>query len=240
MSFQFNQQPPHMQISENELQGTFAAAMARVYLWMTLGLFITVGATLVTLYTPLFNIVFSSMLIPIGLFVVEIILVITISRAINRLSPTTALALFFLYAAINGLTLSAIFVIYSLGTIFLAFGTCAILFGVMSVVGFTTKQDLTSWGRLLFFGLIGLIIASIVNMFLGNGIIDLLLSYLGVAIFLGLTAYDTQMIKRMTAGGLAQGDTLVVSRVGVIGALRLYLDFINLFLYLLRIFGRRR
>lgn len=239
MSYMFNQYP-EMQVNDSALQETFAAAMARVYLWMFLGLLITVGASLVTLFTPLFNLVFSSIFIPIGLFVVEIILVVTISRAINRLSPATALALFFAYAAINGLTLSAIFVIYSLGTIFLAFGTCAILFGLMSVVGFTTKQDLTSWGRLLIFGLIGLIIASIVNLFLGNGVLDLILSYLGVAIFLGLTAYDTQMIKRMTADGLAQGDTLVVNRVGVIGALRLYLDFINLFLYLLRIFGRRR
>ena len=110
----------------------------------------------------------------------------------------------------------------------------------MSVVGFTTKQDLTGWGKILLIGLVGIIIASIVNFFLASTILEIIISYIGVAIFLGLTVYDTQRIKNMTAAGLMQGDSLVVNRVGVMGALKLYLDFINLFLFMLRILGRRR
>ena len=241
MSYQFNQPPAQMQISESELQGTFAAAMARVYLWMFLGLFVTTLSALFTIsFTPLFNLIFSTPFIPLGLFVVEIALVIGISGLINRISPTIALVLFFIYAAVNGLTLSVIFLVYGLGSLVLTFGVCALLFGFMSVVGFTTKQDLTGWGKILLIGLVGIIIASIVNFFLASTILEIIISYIGVAIFLGLTVYDTQRIKNMTAAGLMQGDSLVVNRVGVIGALKLYLDFINLFLFMLRILGRRR
>jgi FtsH-binding integral membrane protein len=230
-----------MQVDPGELQSTFAAAMSRVYLWMFLGLLLTTATALFTVsFDPLLQLIFSSALIPIGLFVVEIGLVIAIGSLINRISPTTALVLFFAYAAINGLTLSVIFLAYSLGSIFLTFGVCALLFGFMSVIGFTTKQDLTGWGKILLIGLVGIIIASIVNFFLASTILEVIISYLGVAIFLGLTVYDTQRIRVMTAAGILQGDSLVVSRVGIMGALKLYLDFINLFLFLLRILGRRR
>lgn len=230
-----------MQVDPRELQSTFAAAMARVYLWMFLGLLLTTATALFTVsFEPLLRLIFSSALIPIGLFVIEIGLVIAIGSLINRVSPTIALVLFFVYAAINGLTLSVIFLAYSLGSIFLTFGVCALLFGFMSVIGFTTKQDLTGWGKILLMGLVGIIIASIVNFFLASTILEVIISYLGVAIFLGLTVYDTQRIRVMTAAGILQGDSLVVSRVGIMGALKLYLDFINLFLFLLRILGRRR
>lgn len=239
MSFQYNQS--ELQVDQGELQSTFAAAMARVYLWMFLGLLLTTATALFTVsFTPLLRLIFSTPLIPIGLFVVEIGLVIAISGLINRISPMVALALFFVYAAVNGLTLSVIFLAYSLGSIFLTFGVCAALFGFMSVIGFTTKQDLTSWGKILFIGLIGIIIASIANFFFASTILEMVISYIGVAIFLGLTVYDTQRIKNMTAAGLMRGDSLVVNRVGIMGALKLYLDFINLFLFMLRILGRRR
>lgn len=241
MSYMYNQQPPQMQIGESELQGTFAAAMSRVYLWMFLGLLVTTASALFTVsFDPLLRLIFSTPIIPIGLFVVEIVLVMAISGLINRVSPVVALTLFFIYAAVNGLTLSVIFLAYSLGSLVLTFGICALLFGFMSVVGFTTKQDLTSWGKILLIGLVGIIIASIVNFFLASTILEIIISYLGVAIFLGLTVYDTQRIKNMTLHGLMQGDSLVVNRVGVMGALKLYLDFINLFLFLLRILGGRR
>lgn len=239
MSYPYQQ--PQIQVDPGELQSTFAAAMARVYLWMFLGLLLTTATALFTVsFEPLLRLIFSSALIPIGLFVVEIGLVIAIGSLINRVSPTIALVLFFVYAAINGLTLSVIFLAYSLGSIFLTFGVCALLFGFMSVIGFTTKQDLTGWGKILLMGLVGIIIASIVNFFLASTILEVIISYLGVAIFLGLTVYDTQRIRVMTAAGILQGDSLVVSRVGIMGALKLYLDFINLFLFLLRILGRRR
>lgn len=239
MSYSYQQ--PQIQVDPKELQSTFAAAMSRVYLWMFLGLLLTTATALFTVsFTPLLRLIFSNAFIPIGLFIVEIGLVIAIGGLINRVSPTVALALFFLYAAINGLTLSVIFLAYALGSIFLTFGVCALLFGFMSVIGFTTKQDLTSWGKILLIGLVGIIIASVVNFFLASTILEVIISYLGVAIFLGLTVYDTQRIRVMTASGILQGDSLVVSRVGILGALKLYLDFINLFLFLLRILGRRR
>jgi len=239
MSIQYNESP--MQIDQGELQSTFAAAMARVYLWMFLGLLLTTATALFTVsFTPLLSLIISTPLILIGLIVVEIGLVIAISGLINRISPMVALALFFVYAAINGLTLSVIFLAYSLGSIFLTFGVCAALFGFMSVIGFTTKQDLTGWGKILLIGLVGIIIASIANFFFASTILEMVISYIGVAIFLGLTVYDTQRIKNMTAAGLARGDSLVVNRVGIMGALKLYLDFINLFLFMLRILGRRR
>jgi len=155
------------------------------------------------------------------------------------------LAMFFVYAGLNGLTLSSIFMYYDFGTIALAFGVAAIVFVLMSIIGLVTKQDLTKWGPILFFGLIGIIIATLVNMFLRSSALDLIISYLGVLLFMGLIVFDTKYIKDMTAKTVsADGDAGAVSsnalsKLSVLGALKLYLDFINLFLFLLRIFGRR-
>lgn len=232
---------PMIAISESKLQEAFSAAMRRVYLWMFLGLFLTTLSATAVINSPfLLNFIFSTPLVFFGLFIAEMALVIAISAAISRLTPAAALALFFLYAIVNGATLSVIFFAYDLGTIALAFGSAAILFGCMSVIGWVTKEDLTRWGGLLLMGLIGLLVASLVNIFLASSTLDWIISYAGVALFLGLTAYDTQKIKKMTAGALGQGQEQVVGRIGVLGALSLYLDFINLFLFLLRIFGRRR
>ncbi|MCP4428242.1 MAG: Bax inhibitor-1/YccA family protein, partial [Chloroflexi bacterium] len=188
----------------------------------------------------LLSLIFSSNITFFGLIIGELLLVIAIGRVVARISPGAGLALFFLYAALNGATLSVIFLAYQLGTIVLAFGVTAVTFGVMSIIGFTTKQDLTKWGGILFMALIGLIIASIANMFLASSALDWVITYAGILIFMGLTVYDTKRIKEMTYALALQGDAQVVSRVGVMGALRLYLDFINLFLYILRLLGRRR
>jgi FtsH-binding integral membrane protein len=229
-----------MPISESRVNELFTAAMQRVYLWMALGLLLTTGAALVVVNSPtLLSLIFGTPLVW-GLLIGEIILVMVISAAINRLSPIVALGLFFLYSAVNGLTLSVIFFAYELGTITLAFGSSAVLFGVMSFIGFVTKEDLTSWGRILFMALIGLIIASVANIFLANSTLDWIITYAGILIFLALTVYDTQRIKVMTYASAAQGMDQVVSRIGVLGALKLYLDFINLFLFMLRLFGGRR
>lgn len=230
-------------VSEMKLSQTFTAVMSRVYLWMFLGLLTTTGAALLTLSTPFFWQFLAA--VPFGvfiLFIAEIALVISITRAATRLSPGVAVALFFAYAFLNGVTFSVIFLVYSLGTIFLAFGTAATVFAILSVVGYTTKQDLSKWGGVLFMALIGLIVASVANIFLANSALDWIITYAGILIFMGLTVYDTKRIKMMTMTIAGQeGDTATaVSRIGILGALRLYLDFINLFLYILRLFGRRR
>ncbi len=230
-------------VSESKLAEMFTAVMSRVYLWMFLGLLTTTGAAFLALNTPfLWRVLYS---FPWGIWVLfgaELLLVIAIGRVATRLSPNIALALFFAYAFLNGVTLSVIFLVYDLGTITLAFGTTAVLFGVLSVVGYTTKQDLSKWGGILFMALIGLIIASVANMFLANSTLDWIITYAGILIFMGLTVYDTKRIKTMAYAAALQptGDTAVASRIGILGALRLYLDFINLFLFILRLFGRRR
>ncbi|MCI0399184.1 MAG: Bax inhibitor-1/YccA family protein [Chloroflexi bacterium] len=226
--------------SPQKLAETFTAAMQRVYLWMFFGLLLTTGvAVFVSSSETFLSLVFGGPVFLVLIFV-ELGLVLAISAAIHRLSPGTALALFFLYSAVNGLTLSVVFIVYNLGTIALAFGSTTLLFGIMSVIGFTTKEDLTRWGALLLVGLIGLIVASLVNLFLASSALDWIITYFGIGLFLALTAYDTQRIKRMTVGALLQDESTAVARIGILGALRLYLDFINLFLFILRLFGRRR
>lgn len=228
------------QISPVEFQEAFSTAMQRVYLWMALGLAVTaVVAVFVSSSQALLSLIFESPLW-LGLLIGEVILVIAITPLAMKFSPTVGLIAFFIYAAVNGLTLSAIFVVYELGTISLAFSSTAILFGVMSLLGYTTKQDLSHWRSFLLMGLIGLIIATVGNIFLASSALDWLITYAGIGLFLALTVYDTQQIKNLTLHGLVQGDQLLVSRVGVLGALRLYLDFVNLFLYILRLFGWRR
>lgn len=240
MSYEFDQQI-RMPLSEAEMSRTFVAAMQKVYVWMALGLLITAGSAIAVVNIPaLANMIFANAFVFYGLLIGELILVIAIGRVINKVSVQTGLMLFFIYAFVNGLTLSVIFAAYDLGTIWLAFGSTATLFGVMSVIGYTTKQDLSSWGGYLMMGLIGLIIASIANMFFANSTLDWIVTYAGILIFLALTVYDTNRIKKMTYAALANGQSDVVGRIGVMGALHLYLDFINLFLYMLRLLGRRR
>ena len=161
------------------------------------------------------------------------------------LASTTATALFLVYSVVNGLTLASIFFAYSLGTIYQAFAASALTFGAMSLYGYTTKKNLSGLGSYLIMGLIGLIIASLINVFWSNSVMDTLITYIGVFLFVGLTAYDTQNIKEMaadveTGAQMGYADAAAPRRIAIIGALRLYLDFINLFLYLLRLFGRGR
>ena len=226
--------------------GTFAPAdtarqsslFTRIYAWMTAGLAVTGATAAVTVTTPaLFNLVYGNSLVLILLIVAQLALVIAISAAIARLTAATATALFLLYAALNGVTLSGLLLTYTGASIALAFFVSAGTFGAMSVYGAVTKRDLTAIGNLAFMALIGLILGTLVNLFLRNEALYWLLTYLGVAIFVGLIAADTHKLKRLLAQN-PQGET--AGRIVVIGALTLYLDFINLFLNLLRIFGRRR
>ncbi len=228
-------------ISAAKFQETFLTAMSRVYLWMFLGLSITTIVSFGILFFPEFLFtIYSNNFFLFGLFIAQIALVIAVSAAVMRLSTPVALLLFFLYSALNGLTMALIFLLYTASSIALTFGITAGLFLLMSIIGFTTKQDLSRWGPILLIGLVGFLIGSVANFFLASSALMWIMTYAGIAIFLGLIMYDTQRIKVMTAQLIMNGDTEVTGRIGVLGALRLYLDFINLFLLLLRIFGRRR
>ena len=225
---------------------TFSSIMTRVYVWMTAALLLTAGTAYFTASSPaLLQVIFGNSIAVWVLFILELGLVMGVSAGINRLSPTTATALFLLYSVVNGLTLSVIFFAYELGTIYQAFAAAALTFGAMSLYGYTTKKDLSGLGSYLFMGLIGLIIASFINILWGNSLMDVIITYFGVFLFVGLTAYDTQKIKELSAAvetGTQMGyaDAAAPRRIAIIGALQLYLDFINLFLYLLRLFGRGR
>jgi FtsH-binding integral membrane protein len=204
---------------------------------MTLALAITAGAAYYVAESGLVYSLFNSGLIW-GLIIAELVLVIALSAAIRKLSLTVATIMFVIYSLINGVTLSSIFVAYEIKTIGTVFLITAATFGAMAVLGYTTKKDLSGMGRFMLIALIGVIIATLVNIFfLKSAGFDLLLSYAGVLIFAGLTAYDTQKIKEM-CNSFEYADASA-QKLALLGALSLYLDFINLFIYLLRIFGRR-
>jgi FtsH-binding integral membrane protein len=213
------------------------AFMRGVYGWMCLGLLVTGAASAFTVTSPtIMRAVFTNQLIYIGLIVVELGMVVALAAAINRLSASAATGMFLLYSALNGVTLSVIFAIYAKAAIINAFLVTAGMFGAMSLYGLLTRRDLTSLGSFMFMGLIGIIIASIVNIFTKSSMMEFVISCVGVLVFLGLTAYDTQKLKVM--GDMAPADDATAVRRGMIlGALTLYLDFVNLFLMLLRLFG---
>ena len=225
----------------------FGSVMTRVYTWMGIALCVTAAAAFLVVSSPVaLELIYGNSAAIWILAIAELALVMGISFGINRLSPAKATALFLLYAALNGVTLSSIFFAYSIGTITQAFAASALTFGAMSLVGLTTKRDLSGLGGILIMALIGLIIASVINIFWANSTMDAIITYAGVFIFVGLTAYDTQKIKQMSAAaeqGAEMGyvtDAAAPRRIAIIGALMLYLDFINLFLYILRLLGRSR
>jgi len=182
--------------------------------------------------------IYSNPMLLWGMVIAQLAIVIGVSAAINRLSLTSATLLFILYSVINGAMFSSIFVIYTASSIASTFLVTAGTFAVMAVVGYTTKKDLTSIGRLAMMALVGIIIATLVNVFfLKSTGVELFITYAGVLIFVGLVAYDSQKIKIMLAQAPDAGES--AQKIALLGALSLYLDFINLFLYLLRIFGKR-
>ena len=215
------------------------ALMRKVYTWMALALVITgVCAYGVAASPTLIMAIFSSKMTFYGLLIAELALVIFISARIDRLSLSTATLLFTVYAALNGVTLSAIFLLYDITTIGQVFFITAGTFGAMAFFGYTTKKDLSVIGHTLYMALIGLILATVVNLFMRNAMLDYILSYIGVGVFVGLTAWDSQKIKRILSEMPDAGEE--AQKFALLGALTLYLDFINLFLYLLRIFSKRR
>ena len=221
-----------------DVSAAFPVLMRKVYVWMTLALVIT-GFTAYGMATSpgIQQLVFGNSIVMWGLIIAEFALVIGVSAAINKLSLTTATLMFILYSVINGALLSSIFLIYTASSIATVFFITAGTFGAMALVGYTTKTDLTSMGKILFMAFIGLVIATLVNLFVKSSGFTLILSYVGVLIFVGLTAYDSQKIKQMMLQAPDAGEG--AQKLALLGALTLYLDFINLFIYLLRIFGKR-
>lgn len=214
--------------------------MRMVYLWMTLGLVVSAFVAVAVASSPsLLRMVYNPAIL-FGAIIGELVLVVALSAAMRRLSPTAAAAMFIIYAVLNGFTLSVIFIAYSLGTIGLAFFSAAGTFAAMTVLGFTTELDLSQYRSYLIMALVGLFVALLVNMFLNSSMLDMIISMAGVVIFTVLTAYDTQKIKRLAADPTINEDGSLAMKISILGALALYLDFINLFIFLLRLFGRRR
>ena len=217
------------------------SVLRRVYAWMTGGLAITAFVSLVVASSDrLMASLRANQLLLIGLVIAEIFLVFRLARRIHTISLQNAATLFVVYAAINGITLAPIFAIYAKVSIATTFFITAGTFGLLSVWAMSTTRDLTRWGHYLFFGLIGVVIASVVNFFLRSTAFDYLISAVGVVLFMGLTAYDTQQISRWSSGADPDmSSNHSVAKLAILGALKLYLDFVNLFLFLLRFLGRR-
>lgn len=222
---------------EGSLSLAFPALMRKVYVWMALALALT-GLTAygIANNTNLAFTLISNRALFWGIAIAEFALVVFLSARIQKLSLSTATLSFLLYSVLNGVTMSIIFLAFTASSIATTFYITAGTFGVMAVYGYVTKTDLSKWGNILRMALLGLIVALVVNIFLHNSMLDLIISGIGVVLFTGLTAYDSQKIK--TALALQEYPDENAQKIALIGALNLYLDFINLFLYLLRFFGR--
>ena len=233
----------------NEAEGTYAGSwapsisfpvlMRKVYTWMALALCITgVTAYGVATSPSILSLIYGNQLVFWGMIIAEFGLVIGISGMLNRISLTMATLMFVAYSVINGAVMSSMFMVYTMESIERVFFITAGTFGVMAFIGYTTKKDLSGIGHMLFMALIGLVIATVVNMFVKSSGLQMICSYAGVLIFVGLTAWDSQKIKGWLQNAEAVDEG--AQKLALVGALTLYLDFINLFIYLLRIFGNRR
>jgi len=212
-----------------------------VYNWMAVGLGITgLTAFYVSNNEVLMRLIFGNQLVFFALIIGELVVVFSLAGRAHKMQASTATGLFVFYAALNGVTLSVVFLMYTRSSIVSTFFICATTFVACSIYGMTTKRDLTSLGGFLTMGLIGLIIASVVNIFVRSSGMSMIISYIGVMVFVGLTAYDTQKLKAMALSQPAGLDAGVIRKGAILGALSLYLDFVNLFLMLLRILGSNR
>jgi len=217
------------------------AFIRSVYNWMAIGLALTAVTAFYVATTPaLLQIIFGNRMVLFGMIIGELAMVFYLSARIQKMNATTATALFVFYSILNGATLASIFIIYTASSIATTFITCALTFGACSIYGMVTKRDLTSMGGFLMMGLMGIIIASLINMFFRSPGMSMVISYVGVLLFVGLTAYDTQKLKQMALNQPADASGAVVRKGAIMGALSLYLDFINLFIMLLHIFGVSR
>ena len=223
--------------------GTLNQFVAKTFGWMFAGLLVTFAAAIGTVSTGAFVMLFNTGLV-FALTIAELILVMVLSARITKLQPSTATAMFFVYAVLNGINLSVYFIAYDLGTLILAFLVGAVYFGVMAVYGANTQRDLLGWAPKLMGGLVALLVTALVGGLFGLlfgisfGFLDVVYCGLAVLLFMGMTAYDTQMLKHHYA--YFGGDAAMLQKASIFGALNLYLDFINIFLYIVRILGRSR
>ena len=225
-------------MDQTQIQTRVNSFVRSVYNWMAIGLAITGVIAYAVAHTPaLFTIAMKGFII---FAIAELILVFSLSARIGKLQPSTATSLFIMYAGLNGVTMAAIFAIYTQTLIATTFFICAMMFAALSIFGWVTKKDLSSIGNFMFMGLIGILIASLINIFVQSTAMQMIISYVGVLVFAGLTAYDTQTIKHMALSQPAGLDGGVIRKGAIIGALKLYLDFILMFQFLLSILGGSR
>jgi len=228
-------------LKQTQVQTRVNEFIRSVYNWMAIGLALTGFTAYYVANTPaLVQAIFGNQILFFGLIIGELALVFIISARIQKMQASTATALFVVYSILNGATLSFVFLVYTASSITSTFFVCAATFVACSIYGWTTKRDLTSMGGFMTMGLIGIIIASVVNMFFRSSAMSMIISYIGVIVFVGLTAYDTQHLKTMALNQPDDIEAGVVRKGAILGALKLYLDFINLFLMLLRILGGGR
>lgn len=229
--------PPPFYTAERVADASYVSRiMKRVYLKMFLAMIVTAVTSFVCMNVPEVSItLMNNSGLYFGLLIAEVVLVFVLAGALNKLSSPVATLIFYVYSILNGVVLSAILAAYSPNSVFTTFIITAAVFGTMTVYGYVTKSDLSRVGTFLFMALIGLIICTIVNIFMESSAMEWIISFAGVVIFIGLTAWDTQKIKQMAA----MTDGSQAGKLATIGALSLYLDFVNLFLYLLRFFGNR-
>lgn len=232
--------PPVATIQQAQTQAS-TIFLAKVFNWMAIGLGLTGLAAFITANSQVMQqLVFGNRLVFYGLMFAEIGMVLYLSARLQQISSQAATGLFVAYSVLNGVTLSAILLVYTMSSVAATFFITAGMFGAMAVYGLVTKRDLSGMGSFMAMGLIGIVIASVVNLFLGSPMISWVVSGLGVIIFTGLTAYDVQKITQMGASGILYQGEAAIRKVAIMGALALYLDFINLFLSLLQFLGNRR
>ena len=227
-------------ISPEQAEAVQADFFGKVYGWMAAGLGLTGGVALFASSSQvLMHLVFGSRFVFFGLIIAEVLLVGFMSSRLMAWSRGQVQAAFIGYALLNGITMSFIFLAYTSSSIASTFFVAGGTFGVMSLFGYFTKADLSGWGKLLGMALVGLALSLLVSLFWHNSLLETGISFIGVLLFVALTAYDTQQLKQMALLGITEGEE-VSEKVAIMGALKLYLDFVNMFLFLLRLFGRRR
>ncbi|URJ25403.1 Bax inhibitor-1/YccA family protein [Candidatus Blochmannia ocreatus (nom. nud.)] len=235
-----NRFPRFQNTVSEQTSNTIQTYILQVFGWMSCGLLLTAFVAWFAAQNPvILQLIFSNQIIFFGLIISQLALVFILSGMVTRLSGSLATTLFMLYSMLTGLTLSSIFILYTTSSIASAFLVTSGMFGAMTLYGYTTKRDLSSFGNLLFMGLIGIVLASLINLWLKNTTLMWLITYIGVIIFVGLTAYDIQKLKSIGLS-VSIDNSDQFRKLSIIGALTLYLDFVNLFLMMIRIFGNRR
>ena len=232
---------PSLWNNEEELNRGINTCLARVFMRMFAALLVTAAVSFgIYQYPGATEYLMTNPVLTIGMIVAQFVIVLILAFRVMHMSPAVSNVMFFIYAILTGVTFSFIFISYELGTIFQAFAITALMFGAMAIYGTITKRDLTGIGHICRMGLIGIIIASLVNLFFRSDMVFVIVNYIGVFVFVGLTAFDTQRIKNMLAEANEANQEEAIRKISVMGALILYLDFINLFLKILAILGRRR